>query len=330
VGCLFAVASVSLALGRFGHATIVAVQRFVAWTFGLLTLAICPLLIRHAHWSSLLSRHPGSYLALLSALSVVVASGGISWVNLSADYTRYLPRDGSARKIVLWTSFGATVPLGVLVVVGVMLASTIPGLAGAANPVAAIGSVLPSWMEVPYLLAALVGLVSQMVMALYSSGLGLLVLGVRVRRSRTVLIDAAVVVLAGSFFTVVRQGFLGPFVSFVELLACPIATWAAVLVMDMALRRRRYVQGYADSGSSPGPRFSAVLAWAFGSVLGLCCTASPLFTGPIARGIFARSSLGYFVGFIASGAIYLVAETLGAWLTRRAAVRLQGQVQATG
>jgi purine-cytosine permease-like protein len=144
-----------------------------------------------------------------------------------------------------------------------------------------------------------------------------------------VLIDAAVVVLAGSFFTVVRQGFLGPFVSFVELLACPIATWAAVLVVDMALRRRRYAQGWANGGLTAGPRLSAVLAWVIGSVLGLCCTASPLFTGPIARGIFAGSSLGYFLGFFVSALIYLVAETAGAWLARRA-VRLQGQVQPTG
>ena len=55
---LVAVASVSLVLGRLGHATIVVVQRLVAWTFGAFTLAICPVLAAHAHWSVLLHSRP--------------------------------------------------------------------------------------------------------------------------------------------------------------------------------------------------------------------------------------------------------------------------------
>jgi purine-cytosine permease-like protein len=309
---LVAVASISLVLGRLGHATIVAVQRIVAWTFGLLTLGICPVLARRAHWSALVHAHPGSHLALLSGLSIVVASGGISWVNLSADYSRYLPRREAGAKVVWWTTLGATLSLSVLIVVGVLLSSAIPGLAGASNPVAAAGAVLPSWLEVPFLLAALGGLLSQMVMGLYSSGLGLLVLGVRVRRSRTVLIDTAVVVLVGSLFTIVRQGFLAPFVSFVELLACPIATWAAVFVVDMAVHHRPGSTPEAgargDEAALAKVRPSALIAWLAGTALGLACTASPLFTGPLALGVFARSSLGYFLGFFVSGAIYLVAE----------------------
>jgi purine-cytosine permease-like protein len=194
--------------------------------------------------------------------------------------------------------------------------------------VAAIGSILPSWVEVPFLLAALGGLLSQMVMALYSSGLGLLVLGVRVRRSRTVLIDAAVVVLAGSFFTVVRQGFLAPFVSFVELLACPIATWAAVFVVDMALHRPSGQEGDgSDSHLGGVSRLPAVLAWLAGTVLGLACTASPLFAGPLARGIFAGTSIGYFLGFFVSGSLYLLAEVTASRLARRAG-RVRMRVQA--
>lgn len=320
---LVVVASVSLVLGRLGHATIVAVQRLVAWTFGALTLAICPVLVRRAHWSALLAAHPGSWLALASGLSIVAASGGISWVNLSADYSRYLPRTESDRGVVWWTTVGATLPLGVLIVVGLLLSSAVPGLAGATNPVAAIGSVLPSFLAVPYLLAAIGGLLAQMVMGLYSSGLGLLVLGVRVRRSRTVLIDSAVVVLAGSFVTVVRHDFLASFISFVELLACPIATWAAVFVVDMGLRalHREAECQAGDRGRQllprGGTRLPAVLAWLAGTALGLACTASPLFTGPLALGIFATSSLGYFAGLLVSGGLYALGEAIASRVARR-------------
>jgi purine-cytosine permease-like protein len=266
-----------------------------------------------AHWSVLFGARTGPHLALLSGFSIVVASGGISWVNLSADYTRYLPRRESRAKVVSWTVLGAALPLSVLIVMGVLLSSTIPGLASTPNPVAAVGSVLPSWMAAPYLLVALGGLLSQMVMGLYSSGLGLLVLGVRIRRSRTVLIDTSVVVLAGSLFTIVHQGFLAPFVSFVELLACPIATWAAVFVVDMAINGRAGAAAPAGEGGRRAQperalRASAVISWLAGTTLGLACTESPLFTGPLARGPFAGSSLGYILGFFVSGGLYLLAK----------------------
>ena len=69
------------------------------------------------------------------------------------------------------------------------------------------------------------------------SGLNLLALGVRRRRSWTVVIDAAVILLAGTFVMVVQGDFFGFLVSFVQLLACGIATWAAVFIVDMAMCR---------------------------------------------------------------------------------------------
>lgn len=69
------------------------------------------------------------------------------------------------------------------------------------------------------------------------SGLNLLALGVRRRRSRTVVIDGAVILLAGTFVMVVQGDFFGFLVSFVQLLACGIATRAAVFIVDMAMRR---------------------------------------------------------------------------------------------
>ena len=61
----------------------------------------------------------------------------------------------------------------------------------------------------PYLLAAIGGLLAQLVMNLYSSGLNLHDLRVRLRRSRTIVIDGAVILLAGAFVMVVQADFSG-------------------------------------------------------------------------------------------------------------------------
>jgi nucleobase:cation symporter-1, NCS1 family len=315
---LLGVAMAALLLGRLGHATIVSVQRFVTWTFGLLTLAVLPWLVISTHWSAVLAIHPGSWLAVVGGIGIVAASTGISWANLAADYSRYLPRRERGAAIVGWTTVGSVVPLTLLIIVGVLLSSTVKGLATSTDPIGAIGAVLPSWLAIPYLLAAAGGLLAQLVMGLYSSGLNLLALEVCLRRSRTVVIDAAVILLAGTFVMVVQGDFFGFLVSFVQLLACGIATWAAVFIVDMAMRRGYDRACLESSGLVPtshplhlaadrGVRLPALIAWLAGTVVGLLFTASPLFTGPLAVGVFAQSSLGYLLGFTVSAALYAVA-----------------------
>jgi len=55
-----------------------------------------------------------------------------------------------------------------------------------------------------------------------------------------------------------------------------------------------------------GVRLPALIAWLAGTVVGLLFTASPLFTGPLAVGIFAESSLGYLLGCTVSASLYAV------------------------
>jgi purine-cytosine permease-like protein len=90
-------------------------------------------------------------------------------------------------------------------------------------------------------------------------------------------------------------------VSFVQLLACGIATWAAVFIVDMAMRRGYNRACLESSGLLPkshptqlaasgGGRLTALIAWLAGTVVGLLFTASPLFTGPLVVGILPRAA----------------------------------------
>ena len=303
---LAAVTGLSLVLGRLGHATIVVVQRVVACTFGCATLALAGYLAAHADWAGAAAAHPAPFDAVVAGVSIVAASAGVSWVNVSADYTRYLPKDEGPVAVAGWTVLGASLPLVSLVVLGYVLSTSVHGLATSADPIGALLSALPGWAAGPYLVIAVAGLLAQMVMGLYSSGLDLLVLGLRVRRSRTVLVDALVILGAGGWIMVGDHALLGSFESFVELLACPIATWASVFLVDMAMGR---------SWPSAATQRIAVGSWLAGTVVGLLLTSSPLYTGPLAVGVFAGSSLGYFAGSLAAAGLFAA----GTWVASRAA-----------
>ena len=312
IAAILTVTALALAVGRLGHATIVVVQRAVAWIFGLATLAVATELALRANWTQALAVRPAPASAVVAGVSIVAASAGISWVNVSADYTRYLPRDEGARSVTGWTTLGGSLPLFVLILVGYALSTSEPGLAGSLDPIGALRSALPGWASPPYLTVAyltvaVVGLLAQMVMGLYSSGLALLALGLRVRRSRSVLFEALVIVCAGGWMMLGGRDLLGFLVSLVELLACPIAAWAAVFLADAAFRRAE---------TTAAARGLATVSWAAGTIAGLLLTSSPIFTGPLARGILARSSLGYFVGSAVAAGLFAATRLVATHLAR--------------
>jgi NCS1 family nucleobase:cation symporter-1 len=308
---LVVVAVLVVVLGLLGHATLVWIEQLATWLFGLLTLVIVVFLVAKTNWATILSMRPGPWdSGVLATLSIIAAGTGIGWVNAGADYTRYLPRRSSSRSIIWWTAFGGTLPLFVLIIVGVLLSSRVPSLASAANPIQVIGAALPSWMAIPYLVTAVGGLVAAADLDIYSSGLNLLAIGLKAQRYKTVLIDGVIMIAGSIYVMLVAQNFLGSFESFLQLLADGLTAWSAVFLVDM-LRRRVYdPQGLADtsSGSSyfykGGVNWAALIAWLVGLLVGLAFTASPFFTGPFAKGVFASSSLGYLIGFIVSGVLY--------------------------
>lgn len=308
---LVIVAVLVVILGLLGHATLIWIQRAATWLFGILTLLIVVFLIGKTNWPAILSMKPGPWdTGVLAALSIVAAGTGIGWVNAGADYTRYLPRRSSSGKIVWWTVFGGTLPLFVLMIVGVLLSSRVPNLASAANPIQVIGQALPAWFAVPYLITAVGGLIAAADLDIYSSGLNLLALGLKAERYKTVLIDGVLMIAGSIYVMLISQNFLGSFESFLQLLADGLTAWSAIFLVDMLWRRAYDPAGLSDTGPRSryfymgGFNLWAFVGWLVGFIVSLLFTASPLFTGPLAKGIFAGSSLGFVIGFVVSALIY--------------------------
>jgi purine-cytosine permease-like protein len=192
----------------------------------------------------------------------------------------------------------------------------------AANPIQAIGTVLPPVMLAPYLILAVGGNIAGASLSIYSSGLNLLTLGVPWRRSRTVLIDWAGVVLFSGYVMLVAANFLTPFQSFLELLAAGLTSWAAVFLVDWWQRRSYDPEGLMDTGKTSsyyyrhGVNVAAVVAWLAGFGIALLCTTSQLYVGPLALGVLSESNLGFLIGALVSAALY-------ALLTRRRAAQAE-------
>ncbi len=115
---------------------------------------------------------------------------------------------------------GAGIPLVLLISLGSLLAAGDPTLADAGDPVAAIRAMLPTWMAVPYLIAAFGGLLLSNHLSVYSAGLTTLTLGVRVRRVYAVVVDVIVTFAGAIYFMLIADGFYGPFIAFISASRC--------------------------------------------------------------------------------------------------------------
>ena len=301
-----------VAFGYWGHATLVWVQRAATWTFGLLTIVIIAFIIPQTNWGKLLSQPPGALdTGVITAFVLIMAGTGIGWINSGADYARYLPHNSSGKAITFWTVFGATLPLYILMIVGVLLSSFKANVLTATDPLAPIREALPAWLAVPYLLTAVGGLLAGAALDIYSSGLNLLALGIRVKRQYAVLIDGVLMVIGAIYVLLIRNDFQGALTSFLLVLAAGLTVWAAIFLVDMIWRRSYDTKSLSNLGPESayyytgGFNIPACIAWVIGIIVGLLFTQSTFFTGPLARGIFASTSLGYLLGGAVSIVIYL-------------------------
>lgn len=326
-------AALVVACGYWGHATLVWVQRAATWVFGILTVVIIAFIIPQTNWGKLLSQPPGPWdTGVITAFVIIMAGTGIGWLNAGADYARYLPHRSSGRAITFWTVFGATLPLYILMIVGVLLASFKSNVLTASDPLAPIREVLPAWLAVPYLFTAIGGLLAGAALDIYSSGLNLLAMGVRLKRHYAVLIDGVIMVIGSIYVLLVRQDFQGALTSFLLVLADGLTVWAAIFLVDMIWRRRYDTRSLTNLGPdsayyySGGFNIPACAAWIIGVVVGLLFTKSAFFTGPLAQGIFASTSLGYMLGAVVSIIVFLV---LRPFFYKQTGARLIGAEDST-
>ncbi len=254
---LVVVAGLVVAAGVLGFPLIMRLQAVITVVTAVLTVVYMLLVAGQIDTAAVAALPAGSAQQVIGALVFLMTGFGLGWVNMAADYSRYLPRGASGRGVVGWTTFGAALAPVVLFGFGLLLAGSSADLseAVAADPIGALAAALPSWFLVPFALVAVLGLVGGAVLDIYSSGLAMLAMGVRVPRYVAALIDGAIMVAGTVYVVFFGDEFLGQFQGFLITLGVPVAAWCGVMLADVALRRRDYDE---DALFDPAGRYGDV------------------------------------------------------------------------
>jgi nucleobase:cation symporter-1, NCS1 family len=241
---LLVVAGLVVIGGVLGFDLIIRMQTVITVVTGVLTVVYVALVAPEIDWSAVSSAPSGSTAAFIGALVLAMTGYGFGWVNAAADYSRYLPRDASTAGVVGWTTFGGALAPVILLVTGLLLAGSDPELSGAIglDPIGALGTILPTWFLVPFILVVVLGLIGGALLDIYSSGLSLLAAGVRVPRPVAAMIDGVLMVIGTVAVVFFADDFIGPFQGFLITLGVPIAAWCGIMLADLALRKRDYAE----------------------------------------------------------------------------------------
>jgi toxin CptA len=276
---------------------VVAVMSIIAWTR------------TGVHWNWAGDHLRGS--ARLSAMSTVMTAigvgWGVTWFAYASDYSRFVPR-GMSRKKLFWASvLGQFIPVVWLGVLGATLATVSQKVDPGELVVGAFGA-----LAVPLILFVVHGPVATNILNMYSCSLCAQTLDWRVDR-RKLTYGVGVLATIFTIFLVFQQDFANTLDAWLAGMVTWVAPWAAVTLIHYWLfaRERIDVDALFDP---PGPgrvadvRWSAVLAFLAGIVATWAFSYGvPAFLqGPGARAL-GGVDLSWLAGATVSGVVYYLA-----------------------
>ncbi|NEA51529.1 cytosine permease [Streptomyces sp. SID10815] len=300
------IAALTLTISVYGHALIMRLYLPItlALTAVFLVVAVC--VVGHTDFTYVPDQAPHGtdlWAVVLSGVALV-ASGPLSYTT-SADFSRYLPRTTSARAIVGWTALGGFLPGTVVCSLGALAATAVD----MTDPQSALQKILPGWFTPVFLLALILGTIAINALTAYSAGLALQAVGVRIRRSLSVLVDGTVSVSL-TLYALLVSNFLDTVNNVLQLTVALLGPSMAVYATDIVLRRNRY-DGPALMDERPGGPFwysggvnrAGAIALLGGTAAAALCLDTPYCTGPVAAAL-GGVDLALPVGLAVAAGLY--------------------------
>lgn len=302
-----------------GHDLIMKAEKWISWITGAFTIVFIAMILPHIHWEKLAGQPSAGPLVFVGGVVMAMTMVGLGMLNYGGDFARYLPVKTRARGVIGWTTVGISLPVTVLLILGILLAATNEklGEAAAADPIAALTVLLPTWFFVPFSIVIVISLVSAAMTGIYSSGLALMAVGLPGSRVVITMINGCIIAFGAFYLLFVSTSFLATFQAFLALIAVPMGTMGGIQLIDF-IRQKRYQWdvrmalpfGY---GGRSG-RWTALVAMLIATVvgLGMVTSADPniakvvgfLLTPEQRAGVIGSTNIGVVVAMALGTAIY--------------------------
>jgi len=223
-----------------GHATILKTLRWLVIPFVILFAVMLGYAIPHATTHGV--AHAADWQTYMEGMAFVIILSGLGWTECGNDYTRYCAPDSSKKAIVGWVFIGTALPEILIMTLGAAVGTFLVNVGTQANAFVAFAhqSFIPAWFVDVFLIFCILQLFAINSLDLYSSGVTLQAMGVKIKRDWAVLVDC-VIALAITMVAIFNTSFNTYLKDFVDVVIVWIAPWVAIFLVDWWMRRSRYV-----------------------------------------------------------------------------------------
>jgi NCS1 nucleoside transporter family len=242
----------------------------------------------------------------------LAAGYNISYAVYVSDYTRYLPENVSAPKLISWVYLGAAGSAVWLMSLGALLAGNIPD-ADAIGAIKQVGDEVFPGFGTFAVLVSTVALLSIMGVNAYGAmltgtsavdGFRQVRPTVRLRIVGLVLVGLVTLLIA----LLIPDDYLGAFNDFVILMLYFLVPWTAVNLVDFYLvRHGQYAiaEIFNPRGIYGRWAWRGVAAYLIGFVAMIPFFSTTFYVGPVAQAL-GGADISFAIGLIVSGGLYLV------------------------
>jgi NCS1 family nucleobase:cation symporter-1 len=293
---LLLVVALSVLVAVYGHQTIAVFEKYGAIVFVIFCAVLGVTLLPKINWTLSSTATGGDHLAAWVLGTSVIFALVASWFSFASDYSRYLPQRLPARSVAGWIGAGTALSMLLFGALGVLLASIDPSAGG--NLLALITANAPVAIVVPFLLFIAVGEIWANYLDVYTAGLSGLALNLRVRRWIAAL---AFGVVGGilAYIAMFISNFKDQYTNFLLITYLWVPSWAAVVLVDMFVIRRRAARAVPYNGR-------ALLAWLIGLAAAIPFVDSTLWQSPLAVNLLHNTDISGYVGASVGGVSYLL------------------------
>ncbi|HEY3748334.1 MAG TPA: cytosine permease [Pseudonocardiaceae bacterium] len=302
--------ALSVLIAVVGYDLMMAVQRWLTYllilVFGVLTIYALVTL----HLNAAIPHH-GGFSGSVFLLQFAAAAGyQISYAVYVSDYSRYLPEDTPAPKVIWWTYLGAAGSAVWLMSLGAVLGSALP-TPDAIGSIRQVGDNLVNGFGTSVVLVSSIALITIMSVNTYGAMLtsasaidafrqvrptvGLRVIGI-------VVISAIVFIVA----LAIPDSYLGDYNNFVVLMLYFLVPWTAVNLVDFYFVRRGHYaisEIFNPDGIYHRWAWRGLLAYCVGLAAMVPFMALSFYHGPVTQAL-GGGDISFAVGLIVAGGLY--------------------------
>ena len=308
--------ALSIVIAVVGHDLLHFIQRWLTYILVIVFAIITVVAIVHFSSAPVDPAAPASTagwntVAFLVQFSIA-AGYNISYAVYVSDYTRYLPANVSAPKLITSVYAGAALSAVWLMSLGAILASYIPS----ADPILAlkqIGDLIFPGFGTVTVLVSVLALISIMGVNAYGAmltgasaidGFKAVRPTVRLRVVGLIVVGVACLIIA----LVIPDNYVASFNNFVLLMLYFLVPWTAVNLVDFYfVRRGKYAITEILKPNGLYGRWSwrGVVAYTVGFLAMIPFFSVSFFVGPVAQ-LLGGSDFSFVIGLVVSGGLYLI------------------------